>query len=86
MDEETWRELRKKKLCYSCKESWKMGHQCMGIGKVHYIEVVSNDEDDDYDEGIKRDSGEPSHATEHEPFQDIPKGVTICYIILSRSS
>jgi len=32
----------------------------MGKGKVHYIEVVSDEEDDDDDEGIGYDSGEPS--------------------------
>jgi hypothetical protein len=36
----------------------------MGKGKVHYIEVVSDEEDDDDDEGIGQDNGEPSHATE----------------------
>jgi len=35
----------------------------MGKGKVYYIEVVSNEEDDCDDEGIEQDNGEPSHAT-----------------------
>jgi hypothetical protein len=61
MDEETQREIRRKKLCYSCKESWEPGHRCMGKGKVHYIEVVSDEEDDGDDEGIGQNNGEPSH-------------------------
>jgi hypothetical protein len=32
----------------------------MGKGKVHYIKVVSNEEDDGEEEGIGQDSGEPS--------------------------
>jgi hypothetical protein len=60
MDEETQRELRRKKLFFSCKDPWEPGHRCMGKGKFHYIEVVSDEEDDDDDEGIGQDSGEPS--------------------------
>jgi len=52
LSEETWRELRKKKLCFSCKDSWERGHRCMSKCKVHYIKVVSDDKDDDGDEGI----------------------------------
>jgi hypothetical protein len=32
----------------------------MGKGKVHYIEVVFNEDDGD-DEGIGHNNGEPSH-------------------------
>ena len=47
MDEDTWRELRRKKLCFTCKEPWKPGHKCMEKGKVHYIEVISDDEEEE---------------------------------------
>jgi hypothetical protein len=63
MYEETWRELRRKNLFYSCKESWEPGHRCMSKGKVHYIEVVSDKEGENDGEGIGKDNGEPSHAT-----------------------
>jgi hypothetical protein len=53
MDQETRQELRRKNLLYSCKESWEMGHRCMGKGKFHYIEVVSNKEDDNDNESIR---------------------------------
>jgi hypothetical protein len=33
MDEETRRELRRKKLCFTCKDPWEPGHRCMGKGK-----------------------------------------------------
>jgi hypothetical protein len=33
----------------------------MGKGKFHYIEVVSDEEDDGDDEGIGQKNGEPSH-------------------------
>jgi len=44
MDQETKNEMRRKKLCFSCKEPWEPGHRCLGKGKVHLIEVISNDE------------------------------------------
>jgi hypothetical protein len=64
MDQETRQEPRRKNLCYSCKESWEMDHRCMGKSKFHYIEVVSNKEDDNDNEGIRQDNGKPSHDTE----------------------
>jgi hypothetical protein len=33
LDEATRRELRRKQLCYTCKEPWEPGHRCMGKGK-----------------------------------------------------
>jgi hypothetical protein len=47
MDENTRRELRRKQLCYICKEPWDPTRKCMGRGKAHYIEVTSNNEEDD---------------------------------------
>jgi hypothetical protein len=50
MDENTRRELRRKQLCYTCKEPWDPSHKCMGRGKAQYIEVTSdNGEDEDFD-------------------------------------
>jgi transposase InsO family protein len=49
MDENTRRDLRRKQLCYTCKEPWNPSHKCMGCGQVHYIEVTSdNEEEDDF--------------------------------------
>jgi hypothetical protein len=48
MDEETRRELRRKLLCFTCKEPWELGYKCMRKCKAHYIEVISDDEDEEY--------------------------------------
>jgi hypothetical protein len=47
MDEDTRRDLRRKQLCFTCKEPWDPGHRCMGKGNVHYIELVSDNEEED---------------------------------------
>jgi hypothetical protein len=39
--------LRRKKLCYTYKETWKLVHRCTRKGKNHYIEVFSDSEDED---------------------------------------
>jgi hypothetical protein len=49
MDDKTMRELRRKQLYFTCKEPWNPSHKCMGHGQVHYIEVTSdNEEEEDY--------------------------------------
>jgi hypothetical protein len=48
MDENTRRKLRTKQLCYTCKEPWNPSHKCMGCGQVHYIEVTSDNEEEDF--------------------------------------
>jgi hypothetical protein len=49
MDKNTRRELRRNKICYTCKEPWNPSHKCMGHGQVHYIEVtLDNEEDEDF--------------------------------------
>jgi hypothetical protein len=47
LDDETRRELMRKKLCFTCKEPWVPGHRCMGKHKVHYIEVVSDSDEEE---------------------------------------
>jgi hypothetical protein len=57
LDEETRRELRKKKLCFNCQDPWVPGHRCAGkdtVGKAHYIEVYSDSDSDTEDEGRNR--------------------------------
>jgi hypothetical protein len=53
LDEDTRRDLRSKKLCYTCRDPWQPGHRCLGKGKIHYVEVVydSEEEEDDEDDG-----------------------------------
>jgi hypothetical protein len=53
LDEETRKELRRKKLCFSCQESWVPGHKCAGkdkTDKAHYIEVYLDSDSDDEEE------------------------------------
>jgi hypothetical protein len=45
--------------------------------KFHYIEVVSDEEDDSVDEGVVHDSSELSQTIEKTPLKYSPKGVTI---------
>jgi hypothetical protein len=51
LDEATRRELRRKKLCFTCKEPWEPGNRCMGKGKTHYIEVLSDSEEEEDEVG-----------------------------------
>ena len=42
-------ELRRKKICFTCQQPWVPGHKC-AKGKAHYIEVLSEDEEEGEDE------------------------------------
>jgi hypothetical protein len=64
MDEDTQRELRRKKIFFNFKDMLEPSHRCMGKGNVHYIEVVSDEEDDGHDKGIIHDNDEPSQNIE----------------------
>lgn len=48
LDDETQGKLRRKKLCFTCKEPLEPGHKCWGKQKVHYIEVMSNIDDEEH--------------------------------------
>ncbi len=63
MDFETRNELRRKKLCLTCREPWTPDHICLGKGKIHYIEVLSKEEEDKQQEGSDVDG---SHEEENE--------------------
>ena len=47
VDDDPRKELRRKKLCFTCQEPWIPGHKCAGKVKGHYIEVYSNSEEDE---------------------------------------
>lgn len=49
LDFERKNELRRKKLCFTCKEPWVPGHRCRGKGQLHYTKVTS-DVDDSIDD------------------------------------
>ena len=66
IDDNTRRELRRKQLCFTCKEPWNPSHKCMGQGQVHYIEVTSDDEEEDEYGQIQNMEAETLEATEEE--------------------
>jgi hypothetical protein len=66
IDDNTRRELSRKQLCFTCKEPWNPSHKCMGRGQVHYIEVTSdNEEEEDYSQ-IQNIEAETPETTEEE--------------------
>lgn len=46
LDDETRKDLRRRKLCFTCQEPWAPGHQCT-TGKAHYTEVFSDSDQED---------------------------------------
>ncbi|XP_059064617.1 uncharacterized protein LOC131856731 [Cryptomeria japonica] len=71
VDEETKSELRRKKLCFTCREPWVPGHRCLGKGQVHYIEVALDSDSDEH--GEFHDTKEEE---EEEKEKEISKGGT----------
>jgi hypothetical protein len=69
MDDETRRELMRKKLCFNCRDPWVPGHRCMGKGEIHYIEVATNIVDSEEEE---QDSGSTSLEEESTPAEEQP--------------
>jgi hypothetical protein len=70
LDDETRRELMRKKLCFTCKDPWVPGHRCMGKGEIHYIEVAADSvdsEEEEHDSGSTSSEEEPSQAEEQPP-------------------
>jgi hypothetical protein len=72
LDDDTRRELMRKKLCFSCRDPWVPGHRCMGKGQIHYIEVESGSEEEDEDIQAPTDSDSEIETT-HEPEQQPKK-------------
>jgi hypothetical protein len=70
LDDETGRELMRKKLCFTCKDQWVPGHKYMGKGEIHYIEVATDSvdiEEEEQDSGSISSEEEPSQAKEQPP-------------------
>lgn len=61
LDEAIRQELQKKKLCFNCKGPGELGHRCLGKEKIHYIEVVFDDEDEHED--IPSEENQPHKDT-----------------------
>jgi hypothetical protein len=72
MDECTRRELRRKQLCFTCKEPWDPTHKCMGKGNDHYIEVFLEDEEEEYFGHLQNIEAEATgHAEEEDASHDL---------------
>ena len=52
----------RKKLSFTCKDSWVPGHKCMGKGEIHYIKVAvdSVDSEEEQNSGSTSSEEEPS--------------------------
>jgi hypothetical protein len=66
MDNNTKRELRRKQLCFMCKEPWNPSHKCMGRGQVHYIEVTSDNEEEEDCNQLQNMEAETTETAEEE--------------------
>ena len=53
LDEDTWKDLQRRKLCFTCRDPWAPGHKCT-VGRAHYIKVFS---DSDQDDEVEQDCG-----------------------------
>jgi hypothetical protein len=60
MDETTRRELRRRQLCFTCKEPWDPTHKCMGKDKAHYIEVICDDEEEEGFDHLQNMEADPA--------------------------
>ena len=47
IDEAMRQYLWRRKLCFNCKKLWEPRHRCLGKGKIHYIELMSNNGEDE---------------------------------------
>ena len=72
VDEETRSELRRKKLCFTCREPWVPGHRCLGQGQVHFIEVASESDSNEYE-----DFHDIKEEKEEEKEKEISKDGTL---------
>lgn len=75
MDFETCNELRRKKLYFTCRETWTPDHRCLGKGKIHFVEVHSEEEEEveEPQEGDNSVDSEEEEEVEGQPSKDKKK-------------
>ena len=72
LDDHTRKDLRRKKLCFTCQEPWVPGHRWSGKAKTHYIEVYSDNEGEE----SEQETTEELRAIKEESLQgDTTEGV-----------
>jgi hypothetical protein len=69
LDDETRREIMRKKLCFNYKDPWVLGHKCIGKGEIYYIEVVADIVDSEEEE---QNNGSTISKEESAPEEDHP--------------
>ena len=72
LDDDTRKDLRRNKLCFTCQEPWVPCHRCSGNSKAHYIKIYSESEGEE----SKHETTEELREVEEESLQgDTPEGV-----------
>jgi hypothetical protein len=59
----------RKKIFFNYRDPWVPGHRCMGKGEIHYIEVVANSVDSEWEE---HDSGSTSKEEDSAQAKEQP--------------
>ncbi|XP_057873430.2 uncharacterized protein LOC131079483 [Cryptomeria japonica] len=68
MDDELHQEIRRKNLCYSCKEPWVLGHRCHGKSNARQMEAYSAD-------GSDSENSEQQLDSEGSEYEEAPEGL-----------
>lgn len=71
LDGNTLNDLRKKGLCFKCREPWSKDHICTKGGKMHQIEYYSAEESGTENSNQQSDLDEKE---EEEPQREVEKG------------
>jgi hypothetical protein len=74
LNDETRRDLLRKKICFNCREPWVPGHRCMGKGEIDYIEVATDSVDSEEEE---QDSGSTNLEEESEQAEEQPPHIPL---------
>ena len=59
----------RKKLLFSFKDPWVIGHKCMGKGEIHYIEVATDSVDSEEEEHDNGSTSSKEESACNVPFQ-----------------
>ena len=61
-------------MCFTCKEPWTPDHRCLDKGKIHYVEVLSEDDDEQQEGSDDQDSDEEERK--EQPLKEKKKKTT----------
>ena len=70
LDNETLNDLRKKKLCFHCREPWDLSHKCPLKAKAKQMEYFSAEESVDGDSEQSSESDGDDDSSSHEEAHD----------------